>query len=128
MRSEPLPASSSRDSRSRSGAISTTSRSAVGRSNPYTCVTTKPPMQCNHVGSVSTASSSLRKSCQSGSETLGEDMAQVIQSKVSEQVPAHGCFRTMRSLPAPFHLRHGCLTKSILLSESRHEELSKNVF
>lgn len=51
------------------GAISSTSRSAVGREKPYTMLMTNPPMQSRRRSS-STAESSSRKKDNQGSEGL----------------------------------------------------------
>src|SRR5260370_33386189 len=69
------------------GAISRTSRSAVGLEQPYTVVTTKPPMQSKRI-SVSTAESSSRRkeSHGSGIDLLGS-IRKMPTLHISEQIP-----------------------------------------
>ena len=101
------------------GAISRTSRSAVGLEKPYTIVTTKPPMQFKRI-SVSTAESSSRRkeSHGSGMDLLGS-IRKMLTLHISEQIPVARDRRTMVAEPLSFRFCHGVVTEGILAGKPR---------
>jgi hypothetical protein len=69
------------------GAISKTSRSAVDRENPYTMVTTNPPMQSSRTSSCAIESSSRRNERHGSGMFLGGCVGKVLSLHVREQIP-----------------------------------------
>src|SRR5580692_11067091 len=101
------------------GASSTTSTSAVGRSSPYICVTTKPPIQSRRTIVSTAESSSLRKESQGWGGLLDEGMGELLHREIGQKVPMYCCCGSMCSQPTTFGLGHRLLAERILGHQTR---------
>src|ERR1700683_2918660 len=88
------------------GRSSTTSTSAVGRSTPYICVTTKPPIQSRRTIVPTDESSSLRKESQGWGGLLDKGMGELLHREIGQKVPMYCCCGSMCSQPTAFGLGH----------------------
>src|SRR5579859_1354426 len=95
------------------GAISKTSRSPVGRENPYTMVTTNPPMQSSRTSSCTAASESRRnESHGSGMLSFG-CVGKVFSLHVGQEIPVGCSGRAMLAQPCSLSLGHRVVTEGI---------------
>src|SRR5271163_1063650 len=95
------------------GAISKTSRSPVGRENPYTMVTTNPPIQSSRTSSCAIASNSRRnESHGSGMLSIG-CVGEMFSLHVGQEIPVGRSGRTMLSQPCSLGLGHRVVTEGI---------------
>src|SRR5271157_4796935 len=106
--------SSSMDRLAAAGAISKTSRSAVDRENPYTMVTTKPPMQSNRTSSCAVESSSRRNESHGSGMPLWGCVGKVFSLHVREQIPVCSDRRPVFAQPLSFSLCHRVVAERIL--------------
>src|SRR5271166_4473773 len=95
------------------GAISKTSRSPVGRENPYTMVTTNPPIQSSRTSSCAIESNSRRnESHGSGMLSFG-CVGKVFSLHVGQEIPVGRRGRAMFSQPCSLSLGHRVVTEGI---------------
>src|SRR6266851_987935 len=106
--------SSSMDRPTSAGAISKTSRSPVARENPYTMVTTNPPMQSNRTSSWAVESSSRRNESHGSGMPLWGRVGKVFSLHVSEQIPVCSDTRPVFAQPLSFNLCHRVVAERIL--------------
>src|ERR1700682_1756701 len=97
-----------------SGAISKTSRSAVDRENPYTTVTTNPPMRSSRTSSCAVESSSRRNESHGSGMLLGGCVGKALSLHVREQIPVCSNRRPVFTQPLSFSLCHRVVAKRIL--------------
>src|ERR1700687_144027 len=95
------------------GAISRTSRSPVGRENPYTVVTTKPPIQSSRTSSRAAASNSRRNESHVPGILSFGCVGKIFSLHVGQEIPVGRSGRAMLSQPCSLSLGHRVVAEGI---------------
>src|ERR1700722_17404851 len=101
------------------GAISSTSRSAVGRESPYTMLITNPPMQSRRMSSPTAESNSRKNDNQDSGRPLLCRVGKMLSLHVGQEIPVSCDGRTMFSQPRSFGLRHRVVAEGIFACKPR---------
>jgi hypothetical protein len=93
------------------GAISNTSRSPVSRENPYTTVTTNPPIQSSLISSLTAESNSRKNESHGSGILLFGYISKLFSLHVGQEIPVRRDWRTMFPQPCSLSLDHGVLAE-----------------
>jgi hypothetical protein len=101
------------------GAISSTSRSPVGREKPYTMVTTNPPIQSRRISSCTAESNSRRNDSHGSGMPLFTCVGKVFSLHVGQEIPVRCGGRAMLSQPYSLSLGHRVVAEGIFVHKPR---------